>query len=399
MKVLILADGGAPTGFSTVSHNIGDRLVRDYGHQVSILATNWRGDHVDSPMRFYLPTQLERLDIYGRSRFLELLASIAPDVILMVNDASVILDHFFANPWDAERILWNGVQLGDVTYRPPIIAYLTADGYDSPRSWDILKQRVTRVAMTKFGRDTAMPEAPVIYHGVDPAIFRPMDKGEAKKMLGLDPDRFLIVRTDKNSIRKDYPALWKAVRPLLRKYSDIDIHWHCMTRSPDGYNLNAVRYNDEDIRDRVGYTQDLTGFSGPPAEQLAILYAAADLYVSTSWGEGFGLPLLESLACGTPVVAQSCSAITEVVGPGGVLIEPAGRISTPMGQDQCLPDIPAFTAAIERLYLGRGSRRKLAEAGIKHAAQFSWDHAAKAFNDLLIQSIEQPSPPELVAAT
>ena len=387
MKLLVFADAGAPTGFATVSENIGRRLVTDHGWDVSVLAANWRGDHVDSPMKFYLPNQLIPQDIYGRSRFVELLAKLMPDAILMVNDPAVLMDHFFANDYDSEHVLWRGIAIGEVNYRPPIVAYMPIDGYDSPRSWDILKERVTRVAMSQFGRDTAMPEAPVIWHGVDHSVFKPMDKREAKKALGLDPDRFLIVRTDKNSIRKDYPALWKALRPLLRKYGDIDVHFHCLPRAFDGYNLNAIRFNDEDIRDRVGYTQDLGGYGGPPPEQLAVLYSAADLYVSTSWGEGFGLTLLEAMACGTPVVAQNCSAISEVVGPGGVLVEPAGRISTPMGQDQCLPDIAGFTAAIERLYLGRGSRRKLGAAAIEQAARFDWEVPAAQFDQVLRESI------------
>jgi glycosyltransferase involved in cell wall biosynthesis len=395
MRILMLADGGAPTGFARVSHAIGDRLVRDFGHEVSILAANWRGDHVDSPMHFYLPTQLERLDVYGRSRFVELLGKLMPDAIWMVNDASVMLDHFFDNPWDDQGVLWGGYALPDGTlYRPPIIAYLTADGYDAPKSWDMLKNRVIRVAMSKFGRDTLMPEAPVVWHGVDTTIFHPIDKADAKRALGFDPGHFLILRTDKNSIRKDYPATWKAVRPVLRRHSDIDVHFHCLPRTPDGYNLNAVRFNDEDIRDRVTYSSDVKGYSGIPDEQMALLYSAADLYVSTSWGEGFGLPLLEAMACGTPVIAQNCSAITEVVGPGGVLIEPKARISTPQGQDQCLPDIEAFTAEIEHLYEAGGVRRKFGKEAVDHARTFSWDYAASAMDGLIRGAVEgQKAPP------
>ena len=58
-----------------------------------------------------------------------------------------------------------------------------------------------------------------------------------------------------------------------------------------------------------------------------------------------------------------------------------------MGQDQCLPDIPAFTAAIERLYLGRGSRRKLGEAAIEQASKFSWDYTASKTNALLEREV------------
>lgn len=387
-RLLVIADSAVPTGFGTVTDNIGRRLVEDFGHELHVLAINWRGDYTaDLPFRMYLPTQLQQQDLYGQSRYVELVGQILPDAILFVNDPAVVLNSLLDNKFDEQRVLWRGYQVKDNLYKPPILAYMPIDGYDSPRSWDILKERVTRIAMTKFGRDTAMPEAPVIWHGVNGEVFKPLDKREAKKIVGYDPDRFLVLRVDKNSTRKDYPATWKAMKPLMRKYGDIDLHFHCLPRSGDGYDLRALMFNDEDVRDRVNFSANLHGFGGWPDTALATLMSAADLVVSTSWAEGFGLTLLEAMSCGTPVVAQNCSAITEVVGPGGVLVEPAGRISTPMGQDQCLPDIPAFTAAIERLYLGRGSRRKLGEAAIKQAGRFSWDVAAARMASAIEKSL------------
>ncbi len=388
-RILMLADAGASTGFATVTQNIGDRLVRDYGHDVSVLAVNWRGDPVDSPMKFYLPTQLIPSDLYGQSRFVELLGRLVPDVIWILNDPAVVMNFMFANQWDAERVLWNGFPTSRGVFRPPIVHYCPIDGIESPGSWSILDQRVTRVAMTKFGRDTAMPEAPVVYHGVDHEVFKPMSKTEAKRLLGYDPDRFLIVRADKQSLRKDYPSLWQALRPVLRRHSDIDVHFHCQPKASDGYDMRAVMWNDEDIRERVSYSANLGGYVGWPDSQLAILLAAADLYVSTSWGEGFGLLNLEAMACGTPVIAQDCSANTEVVGPGGLLVKPKGYITAPMGQKQALPDVDGFTEAIETLYRDRKTRRQLGKAAVEHAAKFTWDYAAGAFSTIIEMLIAQ----------
>jgi glycosyltransferase involved in cell wall biosynthesis len=307
-----------------------------------------------------------------------------------VNDPGVVMNALLANPWDPEQVLWRGMSASDGTiYKPPILAYMPIDGYDSPRMWDALTPRVTRIAMTHFGQQ-AMPEAPVIWHGVDTAVFHPRDKRESKRALGFDPDRFLVLRVDKNSIRKDYPATWKALRPVLRNYADVDVHFHCQPTAWDGFNINAVIFNDEDIRDRVTFTPNLGGFTGLSSDQLATLYSAADLFVSTSWGEGFGLTILEAMACGTPVLAQDCSAVTEVVGPGGILVKPKGRISTPMGQEQCLPDIEKFTYWIDHLHNARQMREKLGEAAAAHAAQFSWDEAATRFDALLTAS-QQPA--------
>jgi glycosyltransferase involved in cell wall biosynthesis len=374
------------SGFGTVVHQIGERLVSQHGWDVHVIAANFRGDHVDTNLKLYVANLLQPYDIHGLSRYVELLGKLVPDAILFVNDPSVVLNSLFRNAWDSDRILLNGVRIGENLYRPPILAYMPIDGYNSPRSWDAMVPRVKRIAMSHHGQ-TAMPEAPVIWHGVDNTVFKPRNRKASKKALGFDPDKFLVLRVDKNFHRKDYPATWKALRPVLRKYPRIAVHFHCQPETPQGHNLHAVMWNDEDIRGRVTFSPMMDGWHGWGLEEIATLYSAADLFVSTSQGEGFGLTLLESLASGTPVIAGDHSSITEVVGPGGVLIPPVGLISNPMGQEQCLPDIARFSREIEHLYQAGGVRRKLAEAGVEHAQKFSWDVAAKMFNDHLLAEI------------
>jgi D-inositol-3-phosphate glycosyltransferase len=389
VQILLVADAGVPSGFGTVTHAIFERLVRDYGMDVHVLAINWRGDYVDTPLKLYLPTQKIPTDILGQSRYVELVGKLMPDLIFFINDPGIVLNVLTSNPHDPDGALWRGVKYGEVEYKPPILAYMPIDGYNSPKSWDLLTPRVTRIAMSHFGQ-AAMPEAPVIWHGVDTTIFQPQNKKDAKRALGFDPDRFLVLRVDKNSHRKDYPDTWRALRPLLRKYSDIDVHFHCLPTAYDGNDLRAFAWNDEDIRERLTFSPDLTGFTGWSIENLAMLYAAADVFVSTSWGEGFGMTPLESMAAGTPVIAQDCSAITEVVGDGGILIPPAGRIAMPMGQDQCLPDVPAFTKAIDHFYNSAGLRRTLRANAIRQASKFSWDIAAELTNNVISSVLPPP---------
>lgn len=397
-RLLVFGDAGCHTGFAQVIHRIGERLVDQYGWDIHVIASNYRGDYFPTNLKLYPATQNQPGDVYGMSRYLDLLGKVMPDALLFLNDPAIVLNSLFNNPWDTERVIWRGVQNETTFYKPPILAYLPIDGYESPGSWDMLKTRVQRIAMSHHGQ-SAMPEAPVIWHGVDNNVFKPRDKKAAKKALGFDPERFLVLRVDKNSTRKDYPSSWKALRPLLRKYPDIDVHFHCQPRPIDGYDLYAAMWNDGDIRDRVTFSPNLGGFLGWGDEQLATLYSAADLFISTSWGEGFGLTILEAMASGTAVIAGDHSAVSEVVGPGGVLIPPAGRITVPMSQEQCLPDIGAFTREIEHLYQAGGVRRKLAAAGVEHSKQFSWDVAADKFNDLLLAEIAKPVEQAAVPAT
>jgi glycosyltransferase involved in cell wall biosynthesis len=107
-------------------------------------------------------------------------------------------------------------------------------------------------------------------------------------------------------------------------------------------------------------------------------------------GEGFGLTIAEALACGVPVIAQNVSSIPEVVGHGGLLIDPGPAIVSPSGQDLRISDIPKFTAAIELLYRDPDLREELGRIGRRHAQTFSWNVAAEQF-DRMIRDIHQAS--------
>ena len=386
-RLLVIGDAGSHTGFATVVHNIGERLVEQHGWDVHVIAANYRGDYWPTNLKLYVPTLEDPLDTMGMRRHVMLTGQLMPDALLYVNDPKVVLNCLLANPWDEQRVLWRGIRAEDGTeYKPPIVTYLAIDGYESPRQWDVLAQRTARVAMSEFGQ-VAMPGSDLVLHGVDTSVFHPRDRAECKRALGLDPDRFLILRVDKNTWRKDYPSLWKALRPVLRAHPDIDVHWHCRPVQADGFDLNAVRFNDEDVRDRVTFTDGLGGFVGWPEERLAILFSAADLFVSTAWGEGFGLNLLQAVASGCPVLAQDCSSIPQVVGPGGVLVKPRGRISVPMGQEQCLPDVEKFSYWIEHLYNSPKQREALGRAGVEHAKSFDWNAEASKMNDILEREV------------
>jgi glycosyltransferase involved in cell wall biosynthesis len=102
---------------------------------------------------------------------------------------------------------------------------------------------------------------------------------------------------------------------------------------------------------------------------------------------------MEALACGTPVIAQNVSAIPEYVGPGGILLEPSGYMSTPpSGEDTWLPDIAAFTAAIERIFRSKGLQRDLGHAGVEHIRSLAtWDVAASKFDEY-ITALEKLEP-------
>lgn len=98
--------------------------------------------------------------------------------------------------------------------------------------------------------------------------------------------------------------------------------------------------------------------------QLATLYRHADALVFPSWIEGFGLPLVESMASGTPVVTSGTSAMPEVAGPAAVYVDPASS--------------HGIASAVAALRSDQQHRERLIELGLQRAKKFSWDRAAEA---------------------
>jgi glycosyltransferase involved in cell wall biosynthesis len=389
-KVLWLGDGGCHTGFARVTHAIGDRLI-DRGHDIHCLAVNYQGDHFDTKVKLYRPNKLLTTDVYGKSRIVEMLGHVEPDVVVMLNDPALITNLLFDNGYDKDRYL--------LQYRP-LLTYMPIDGHNPPPTWTILNEVTQPVAMTKFGREAFMPKAPIVYHGVDTNLFYPVSrerpiytstgltvttKREAKAAFNYPEDSFLVLRVDRNSGRKDYPASWKALNPVMKKHTDIITHFHCQgVGDTMGVDIRAMLTREPATKARFYLPDMMNTFIGWNIEDLNCLYNAADLFVTNSRGEGFGLSLAEALACKVPVIAQNVSAIPEVVGPGGTLIEPQREITVPSGQDQWLSDIGAFTEAIEHAYLSAGWRRDKGRAGYEHVVNsFSWDVAADQFEGLI----------------
>ncbi|MDR2603396.1 MAG: glycosyltransferase family 4 protein [Puniceicoccales bacterium] len=101
---------------------------------------------------------------------------------------------------------------------------------------------------------------------------------------------------------------------------------------------------------RAGYVED---------EDLASLYSHAECCIFVSLYEGFGLPPLEAMQCGCPVIASNTTSIPEVVGDAGILIDPTN--------DEAMVD------AYEKVYYDEKLRQELSQKGLKRAKNFSWE--------------------------
>ena len=114
--------------------------------------------------------------------------------------------------------------------------------------------------------------------------------------------------------------------------------------------------------DRLGI-KDKVVFTGYiDEEDKPALYAGARAAALVSYFEGFGLPVLESMACGTPVVAANTSSLPEVVGNAGILVDPN--------------DIQSIANGLNQVLTNESLASKLVENGFQQVQKFSWQNAA-----------------------
>lgn len=192
----------------------------------------------------------------------------------------------------------------------------------------------------------------VIHNGVDPS-FHPLPAAQVtafRAARGLPHQFLLFVGTLEP--RKNVAGLVEAYARLAKPRPPLMLVGGKGWLYDEVFALVEARNLTDEVQ-FVGYV---------PAEELPAWYNAATVFVYPSFYEGFGLPPLEAMACGTPVVTSSASALPEVVGQAGLMVDPG--------------DPDALTAAMERALTDLDLREQMQSAGIAQAAGFSWRKTA-----------------------
>ncbi len=194
----------------------------------------------------------------------------------------------------------------------------------------------------------------VIYDAAD-AIFHPIGRGLAKThvadALKIDAPYLLFVGT--REPRKNLPGLLKAF--ALAKLPHRLIIAGGMGWNSEGLQERAIELG---IADNVIFTGYLHERSLFPA-----LYNAADAFVFPSWYEGFGMPVLEAMACGCPVIASDATSLPEVGGNAACYVAP--------------DDVEALAHAMRQVASDTTLREEMREKGLRQAQRFSWRRCAE----------------------
>lgn len=267
---------------------------------------------------------------------------------------------------------------------PPIYVYPPIDSDPCPPPLvKALNGAAKVIAMTRFGQ-SKLKEAGIkstyIPHAVDTNVYCPGNRSETRKEMNFPDNHFLFLSVGTNKgPRKNLGNVLRAFRyfldtvPEARKDAYLYIHAYVYggSKNPHGYNLPDI-WRGLNIADNIKCTHpDFYDAVGLTEKEMASLYQAADWTILCSLGEGFGLPLIESLACATPVIFSNFSSLPEVVGPGGLPVEAIESIPFEVSNSfQSIPSTKQITARMVEAYNdwknGGKLRNKLGKEGRRH---------------------------------
>lgn len=182
----------------------------------------------------------------------------------------------------------------------------------------------------------------------------PAEQSQALRLeLSTNPDTFCLLNVGGNHPRKNLIGILKALKILSQKDIPIQL-WKV-----------SENFNDEDWdyiqTNNLGKYIKYLGY--PDKSRLTQIYNAADVLVAPSFHEGFGITLIEAMACGIPVITSNVSAMPEVVGDAGILVDPK--------------DSKAIADAVFCLYNNPTYYQKLRNKGIKRVKSFTWGNIAE----------------------
>jgi glycosyltransferase involved in cell wall biosynthesis len=209
----------------------------------------------------------------------------------------------------------------------------------------------------------------VIYPGYDPTLRPAHDKARLDSVCGrygIHTPYFVHVGTLQP--RKNLVRLLEAFVAVVQEGQDV----HLVLAGKKGwlYEPLFARVRDLRLEDRVHFTDYL------PQDDLPVLLTGARAFVLPSLYEGFGFPILEAMACGTPVICSNVSSLPEVAGDAAMLVNPL--------------DTGQLASAMHRLLHDDALAKDLAARGLTQASLFSWERCAQQVLALLCQVARTP---------
>ena len=248
------------------------------------------------------------------------------------------------------------------------------------------------IAMSRFGqdrfRDAGFGDALYVPHAIDFSVFAlPADRAALREAAGIGPDTFVIGvnAANNDAIRKAPAEMMLAFAKFLQSKPDSLLLLHTAVHCDGGQDLEFLAENlgitdKVTVVDQYRYSAGLIG-----APDLADWYGLCDVLLAATYGEGFGLPIVESMACGTPVITTRCSSMEEL-NPDGISVDGEPFWNGVHKGWWIRPSISGMVAALEQAWERRDEvdRVKLRESVAQYeVGRVAEEHMGPAVDVLL----------------
>jgi glycosyltransferase involved in cell wall biosynthesis len=383
MRVMIYATSPlVGSGYATATRYVAKGL-KNRGHDVANFAWNSHAGRIFN---------WDGVPIYPRANTLNGFDGLAP--YCRHFDADLILA--ICDPWVMNEPQWRS------GHDCPVVYWFPCQSEPASRTLvNIVKTGDAALCYSRWGTD-AMRKAGaenVQYCplGVDTSVYKPQEKKQARRELvdlGFDlTDRFFAVMVAANAStvpigRKAFDQALLAWRDYVHDYdSDAILYIHTWPGAHQGGMDLHPLVAHLGLEDNVYFPSEEFYLLGLSDEWMAKLYASADVAIQATTAEGFGLPVLEAQACGTPVVTTDYSSMPELTAHG-IAVGAAARLWAPSPMDGwvCVPDVKEIVDAIADIR--KGTEKDSRQAGLDLAESLTWD---RVIDDHLLPALEAVS--------
>jgi glycosyltransferase involved in cell wall biosynthesis len=196
-------------------------------------------------------------------------------------------------------------------------------------------------------------ECEYVPHGVETGVFQRKPMAEARAAIGLPGDRFIVGMVAANRgipSRKAFPECIRAFSEFHTKHPEAYLYLHADQAPPGGINLPEL-CDIYGLRGSVSFVDGYTNHLGLDDGFMVNVFNSMDVLLSPSYGEGFGVPILEAQACGTPVIVGDWTAMPELCRYGWKIDrEDATPYYNFEASYQFMPKVGAIVEALEAAF-------------------------------------------------
>ena len=271
----------------------------------------------------------------------------------------------------------------------PMIATIHDLTYEIHPEWFTLRSRISSQVLSRWAAKTARKIIAISEHTKKDIIEKYHVSEERIEVIYLAPEECYKQITDKailNSVKSKYGIsknfllhvgaihTRRNIERLIKVFSRLRREGFDLQLVLIGSLMHLKTIDLNHYIKELGLEGEVMHIDYVPDEDLICLYNAAKLFVYPSLYEGFGLPLVEAMACGTPVVASNASCIPEVVGDAGILFDP-------YNEEEILD-------SIKIVLNDKSTWEALSIKGLRRAKQFSWSSAAKQTIELYNKAVK-----------